>query len=118
MPLGKFMKHKTIPLIIRRVRWFERFSRPRLGRVINHSFSLRFIGLLFFILALSAFLAPPFSGLDTLPAMGAVVVALSLILEDMVLLLVGSLLGSIGVGLVVGTGSLTLHLITNLVDRL
>ncbi len=117
-PLGTTLKGKVVPLIIRRIRWFERFSRPRLGGVINHRFSLRFVGLLFFVLALGAFLAPPFAGLDTLPSLGAVIIALSLILEDMVLFLIGCAVGAVGIGLVIGTGDLTLHLITKLVHRL
>jgi hypothetical protein len=42
---------------------------------------LRLLGLLFVALAIAAAFAPPFSGLDTLPALGAVAVALAIILE-------------------------------------
>lgn len=116
--LGSFMQQKTIPVIIRRVRWFERFSRKRLGSVINHQMSLRFIGVIFLIFTIAAFVSPPFAGLDTLPALGAVIIALSLILEDVLLLLIGSLVGSLGVGLVIATGGVTLHFISKIIHIL
>ncbi len=110
-PLGEFWRAKTMPLIIRRVRWFERFSRRRLAEVMNHPLFLRLVGLLFLVFALAAFLAPPFAGLDTLPALGAVMIALSLILEDVALFGFGCLVGAVGVGLVLAAGGITLHFI-------
>jgi hypothetical protein len=56
-------------------------------------------------LALGAILAPPFSGLDTLPALGAVVVALAIILEDAVFLGIGLLIGTGGIVLIVSIGA-------------
>jgi len=55
-------------------------------------------GFLFVIFCLTAFLAPPFSGLDTLPSLAAVLIALSLILEDFVLYIIGLIIGFIGIG--------------------
>ncbi len=116
--LGKFMQDKTIPIMIKRIKWFERFSRPRLSSLLSHSLFLRFVGLIFLILAAAAFVAPPFAGLDTLPALGAVIIALSLILEDIALFLFGWLVGAVGVGIIVGTGGLTLHFISRLLHLL
>jgi len=108
-PLGKTMQKKTLPLMVRRIRWLERYSRPRLGAFINHPFFLRFVGGLFFVLALAAFVVIPGVGLDTLPAMGAVLIALSLILGDVVLFTIGCIVGAVGLGLVIAAGSLTIH---------
>ena len=73
------------------------------------------VGFIFLLLALAAFVSPPFAGLDTLPSLGAVIIALSLILEDMMLFLFGWLVGAIGVGIIIGTGGLTIHFIERLV---
>ena len=72
-------------------------------------FFLRFVGGLFFVLALAAFVVIPGVGLDTLPAMGAVLIALSLILGDVVLFTIGCIVGAVGLGLVIAAGSLTIH---------
>ena len=60
----------------------ERFSRPRGARLFDQRWLLRLLGLVIMALAVAAALAPPFSGLDTLPALGAVAIALAIILED------------------------------------
>jgi hypothetical protein len=53
--------------------------------------------------------APPFAGLDTLPALGVVVIALSLILEDVVITIVGTVIGLAGIAVEVALGSAVLH---------
>ena len=52
--------------------WIERFSRPRLRLLFDHRASNAVFGLLVIAGSLGAFLAPPFTGLDTLPALGVV----------------------------------------------
>jgi hypothetical protein len=99
--LGETTTRRAIPFIARTVRWFERFSRPRLARLYEERWFLRILGVVVIGLAVSAAFAPPFSGLDTLPALGAVIVALSIILSDALLL---------GIGLVIGTGGVILIL--------
>ena len=74
--LGSLITGKAVPFVIRRVRWFERFSRPAAAALFRSVGFSRIIGLVFVALAIAAALAPPFTGLDTLPALGAVVVAL------------------------------------------
>ena len=44
-------------------------------------------------------MAPPFTGLDTLPALGAVVISLGVLLEDFAVVLVGVAIGAAGVAL-------------------
>jgi hypothetical protein len=64
--------------------------------------------------AIAAALAPPFSGLDTLPALGAVAVALSIILEDVVVLGIGLAIGVGGIALILTVGAALLHVVRNL----
>ena len=59
-----------------------------------------------FGLTLSAFLAPPFSGLDTLPSLGVVVIGLGVLLRDAVIAAAGAVIGAVGIGTVLALGSL------------
>jgi hypothetical protein len=95
-PLGDLTTDRAIPLMVRWIRRFERFSKPRGVALFRQRSMLRLCGLALVALAITAALAPPFSGLDTLPAMGAVTIAMSIILEDAVLLAVGVVIGSGG----------------------
>src|SRR5205807_2554901 len=76
-------------VLLKRIRWFERFSRPRGQSLLRHQLSGVLFGVVVFALALTAFVAPPFSGLDTLPSVGVVVLSLGFLLEDAVLATVG-----------------------------
>jgi hypothetical protein len=64
--------------------------------------------------AIAAATAPPFSGLDTLPALGAVAVALSIILEDVVVLAIGIAIGSGGIILILTIGAALIRVMRNL----
>jgi hypothetical protein len=101
--------------LLRRVRWFEQFSRPRLRSLFHHRLSGSLFGILVFALALTAFVAPPFSGLDTLPALGVLVLALGVVLEDFILAAAGFLIGVLGALLVVGLGGLVMRSLEQLV---
>ena len=59
-------------------------------------------------------MAPPFSGLDTLPALGAVAVALAIILDDIALVAIGIVLATIGVVLIVTIGAAIVHVLRGL----
>jgi hypothetical protein len=100
--------------MLRRIRWFERFSRPRATWLFEQRWFLRLLGLVFIALAAAAAFAPPFSGLDTVPALGAVVVALGVILGDVVILSIGVVIGAGGVVLIVTLGALLVRFIRNL----
>jgi hypothetical protein len=63
-----------------------------------------FFGALVFVLTLTAFLAPPFTGLDTLPSLGVVLLSLGVLLDDSLLALVGIVVGAVGALLVVILG--------------
>ena len=88
--------------LLGRVRWFERWSRPRMAHLLERGLVNRLYGLVILALALVAFVAPPFSGLDTLPALGAVVLSLGVLLGDVVVAMVGVAIGTAGTALVIG----------------
>lgn len=113
--LGAATMGKAIPFIVRRVRSVERFSRPRGTWLFEQSSMLRLLGLLLMALAIAAAAAPPFSGLDTLPALGAVCVALAIILEDVVVLAIGVVLGTGGVLLILTVGAALFRLVRSLI---
>ena len=57
------------------------------------------------LFAVGAAVAPPFSGLDTLPALGAVIVCLAVILEDIAIYVAGTAVGLGGIALIVTIGA-------------
>lgn len=82
----------------------ERFSRPRLRFLFHHRLSNIGFGVLALGGSLAAFLAPPFTGLDTLPALGVVLVSLGVLLEDVLVALAGVIAGVTGVALEIVLG--------------
>jgi hypothetical protein len=100
---------------MRRVRWFEKRSRRRGAALFRQVWFVRVLGVLVVGFALGAALAPPFSGLDTLPALGAVAVALAVLLEDVFVLGVGVLIGTGGIVLIISIGAALARLVRSLV---
>jgi hypothetical protein len=85
--------------LLKMIRWLERFTRPRMRRAFEHRVSNSIFGLLVLLLSVGAFVAPPFSGLDTLPALGAVMLSLAVLMEDFALVLAAVAIGVAGVAL-------------------
>jgi hypothetical protein len=112
--LGASMTTKAVPFISRRIRWFERFSQPRLAGLFNQRWFIRVLGLVIIGFTIGAVVAPPFSGLDTLPALGVVVICLAIILEDVVVLAIGSALGIGGLALIITIGAALAHFMRGL----
>jgi hypothetical protein len=112
--LGGTITCKAIPFIVRRIRQVERFSRPRGVRFFRQRWSSPILGLILIVFAVAAAFAPPFTGLDTLPALGAVLVALSIILEDLIVLAVGVVVGAGGVVLILTIGAALVHYLRKL----
>jgi hypothetical protein len=83
--------------LLKTVRWLERFTRPRLRHLFGHRVSNAIFGVLILFLSIAAFVAPPFSGLDTLPALGGVLISLAVVVEDIALVIVGLIVGAAGV---------------------
>ena len=106
--LGAAVEGKAIPFMIRRIRWFERFARPRFTKLMDNHYFLMLVGLVIIVFTIGAFVAPPFSGLDTLPSLGVVIIALSLIFSDFILFIVGCATGIVGIGLVISLGAVAL----------
>jgi hypothetical protein len=113
--LGSSMVDKAVPFISRRIQWFERFSKPRGTIMFRNRLILSVIGLEIVGLAVAAALSPPFSGLDTIPSLGAVVVALAIILEDVVILVIGTIIGLAGVALSITLGAAAVRLVQEIV---
>jgi hypothetical protein len=113
--LGPTTTDKAVPFMIRWIRRVEGFSRPRGASLFGQGWVLRLLGLLMMALAIAAALAPPFSGLDTLPSLGAVAVALSIILEDVLVLAVGIVIGTGGVVLILTIGAAIVRVLQHLI---
>jgi hypothetical protein len=107
-------REKFINALLRRIRWFERFSRPRGQRLLGLRLTRVVFGLVVTGLTVSAFLAPPFSGLDTLPSIGVVMLGLGILLSDVVLAGAGVVVGILGVVAVIGLGSLVAKAVGNI----
>jgi len=90
-------QQRFISGLLRLIRWLERFTRPRGVRLFEQRISSSVFGLVVILLSLGAFVAPPFSGLDTLPALGVVLISLSVLIEDVALTAVGIAVGASGV---------------------
>ena len=112
--LGEATTTKAMPFMVRRIRWFERFARPRGTRLLAQRWFVRVLGVVLIGLAVAAALAPPFSGLDTLPALGAVALCLGIILEDIVVVVAGAVIGAGGVVLIITVGATILRLVRGL----
>jgi hypothetical protein len=102
-----------VPFISRRIRWFEKFSQPRLAGLFAQRWFVRILGLVIIVFATGAALAPPFSGLDTLPALGVVVICLAIILEDVLVLVIGLVIGTGGILLIITIGAAIAHFLRN-----
>lgn len=103
--IGSLMEKKAIPMLLKRIRWFEKRSSGRWQGIFHNPLLPRFIGLLTLGFTIMAFIAPPFSGLDTLPALGVVLISLAVILEDALILLGGVVVGVAGTILTIGFGA-------------
>jgi hypothetical protein len=92
-------QQRFIAGLMKTIARLERLSRPRMRWLFNHRFSSIGFGVIVVCLSAAAFLAPPFTGLDTLPAMGVVLISLGVLLEDALFVLAGLVVGAVGVAL-------------------
>jgi hypothetical protein len=107
-------QRRFIGALMKMVRRLERSSRPRLVFVFGHRLSNIVFGALVIGGSLGAFLAPPFSGLDTLPALGVVLLSLGVLLEDFAVVMVGVVVGAAGVVLEIVLGSVAVDVLGEL----
>lgn len=107
-------QERFLTALMKMIRRLERISKPRLRFAFNHRASNVVFGLLVIGGCAGAFLAPPFTGLDTLPALGVVVLSLGVLLEDFAILIVGVVIGVGGVALEIFLGKAAVDAVSGL----
>jgi hypothetical protein len=114
LDLGGPRQQRFLRGLIGLIRRLERLSKPRLRFLFGHRLSNLVFGALVVGGSAAAFLAPPFTGLDTLPALGVVLLSLAVLLEDIAIVLVALVLGITGVTLEILLGAALIDAIGNL----
>jgi hypothetical protein len=102
--LGETFTGKAAPKVLRFIRWFERHARPRLSRLLETRAAVAILGVLMLVLVVGAFAAPPFSGLDTLPSLGVVVICLGIVFSDGLIVAGGLVIGVVGLAVEIALG--------------
>jgi hypothetical protein len=104
LELAGTRQQRFIGGLMKLIRRLERISRPRLRFLFEHRLTNIVFGLLVLGGTAGAFLAPPFTGLDTLPALGVVLISLGVLLEDILVVIAGVAAGLAGVVLEIALG--------------
>lgn len=112
--LGALATDKAIPLVGRWIRRLERFSRPRGAGLLRRRPVQRLLGLSLVATSFTALLSPPFSGLDTIPGVAAVLVCGGILLSDLLLVVIGEVIEIAGVIVIVTLGAAATHWIRHL----
>jgi hypothetical protein len=107
-------KAKFIDGLINTTTKLERYSKPRLTWLFGHWWSDVAYGIFVLAGTLAAFLAPPFTGLDTIPALGVVILSVGVIMEDIAFVIGGALLIAGGALLEVTIGDAAYHFVKGL----
>jgi hypothetical protein len=107
-------QQRFIAGLMKLIRRLERLSRPRLRFLFDHRLSNVAFGLLVLGGTAGAFFAPPFTGLDTLPSLGVVLLSLAVLLEDIIVAVIAIVIGAAGVVVEIVVGSAVVHLVKNL----
>jgi len=97
-------QERFVVALMKMIRRLERISKPRLRFLFNRRLSNVIFGVLVVGGSVGAFLAPPFTGLDTLPALGVVLLSLGVLLEDAAVAIAGVVIGVAGVALEIFLG--------------
>jgi Exopolysaccharide synthesis, ExoD len=97
-------QQRFISGLMKLIRRLERISRPRLSFLFQLPFHNQVVGLFVIAGAAAAFLAPPFSGLDTLPALAVVLFSIGVLLKDILIVIFAVALGIAGVVLEICVG--------------
>src|SRR6059058_5868293 len=82
-------QQRFITGLMKSIRRLERLSRPRLRFLFGHRVTNIVFGLLVVGGSAGAFFAPPFTGLDTLPSLGVVLLSLGVLLTDFLVVAIG-----------------------------
>ena len=95
--IGMPMRDRFANTLLPRIRWIEGHSHAHLGFLLDHRLAGVVYGVVTLVLVVTAFAAPPFTGLDTLPSFGVVLIILGVLLEDPILGGIGFVIGAAGV---------------------
>jgi hypothetical protein len=109
LELGGAKQQRFISALMRLIRRLERVSRPRLSFLFRWRFTDIVFGFLVIVGSAGAFFAPPFTGLDTLPALGVVLLSLGVLLEDFLIVGAALVIGVAGVVLELVLGAAAIH---------
>ena len=107
-------QQRFIRALIKMIRRLERFSRPRFQFLFDHRLSNITFGTLVVGGSVAAFIAPPFTGLDTLPSLGVVLLSLGVLLEDVAIVVLALIAGVVGVALEIFLGTAAVHGVASL----
>ena len=107
-------QERFLATLMKMIRRLERVARPRLRFLFDHRLSNIVFGALVLGLTAAAFFAPPFTGLDTLPSLGVVLLSLGVLMEDFLVVVVALVIGATGVLLEILLGSAAIKGIGNL----
>lgn len=114
MKLNKTFTNKLLPGLVRLIRWLEKFSNPRMLWVFEGRTSDIILGISVALLAAATIAAPPFSGLDTIPALGIVILSAGIVLKDGLMTVIGWLIGAGGIAIQLLLGKAVIELFQRL----
>lgn len=97
MRINKTLGDKLLPKLAKFIKKTEKYSKPRLTKIFQGRISDFTLGLSVAVFAVATIIAPPFSGLDTLPGMAAVFIGLSIVLRDGLFTIIGWVMGFTGI---------------------
>lgn len=106
--LAVVTQERFVAALTKLIRRLERISKPRLRFLFHQRASGAVFGLLVLGGCVGAFFAPPFTGLDTLPALGVVVLSIGFLLEDFAVATLGVAIGAVGIALEILLGKAAL----------
>lgn len=112
--IGGGDRERFVRGLLRLVRGAERISKPRLRWLLRPRLASVAYGLFVIVGSAAAFFAPPFTGLDTLPALGIVLVSLGVLLDDFLFVIVGSIVTAAGIALELTLGAKLVDVVKDL----
>ena len=107
-------QQKFLTSLMKMIERLERISKPRMSFLFNRRISNVVFGLLVVGGSAAAFFAPPFTGLDTLPALAVVLLSLGVLLEDVLIVIVALVIGVTGVALEIFLGKAAVDAVKDL----
>jgi hypothetical protein len=112
--IGGSDRRRFVRGLLRLVRGAESVSKPRLRGLFRLRLASVAYGLFVVAGSAAAFLAPPFTGLDTLPAFGVVLVSLGVLLDDFAFVVGGSVVTAAGTALELTLGAKLVDVVRDL----